>query len=397
MSPQKIMAITYNRSEYDLLSYLYSKLTEDKCIDFRLLVGGAHFSPTFNNTIDHIKKDGHDILGEIECLIDGDTDRSRLQSASIFLSNAIPLITSFKPDLILYAGDREEVLMGAVLGGFLQIPTMHFFAGDHDCDGTIDNPVRHATSKLSTYLMTSLEEHSQRLLSLGENKERIYNIGSPALDKFINEEEISIEKILGKREGFNFKDYALVIYHPLMGQEKESLAEFKNILETLEKKKISAIINTPNIDPSARGLISIQENFKQKNGFVFINNLPRNEFVNVYRKARFQIGNSSSGTCEAASVPLPVVNVGKRMVGRQHQGNVIFCDGDESSIGKAIDTVCSEDFLKTKMKGLTNIYGDGHSSQKAFDIIKKLDLSSFSEFRKEDPLELSRKNQKDFL
>ena len=136
---KKILAITYSRSEYDLLSYLFDLLTNDQTIDFKILVAGAHLSPFFGYTIDHIKEDGHSILGEIECLIDGNKNKSRLTSASIFLNNSIPLIDKFNPDLIIYAGDREEVLMGSILGGFLEIPTVHFFAGDHDLEVLLTN------------------------------------------------------------------------------------------------------------------------------------------------------------------------------------------------------------------------------------------------------------------
>ena len=47
MSIKKIIAFTGIRSDYDLLSGLYKKLTTDPEIKFGLIVEGAHLSPTY--------------------------------------------------------------------------------------------------------------------------------------------------------------------------------------------------------------------------------------------------------------------------------------------------------------------------------------------------------------
>ena len=107
------------------------------------------------------------------------------------MMGAIEPISEFNPDLIIYAGDREEVMVGAMISGYLKIPSMHFFAGDHDLDGSIDNPIRHAASRLSSYQIVSIGEHYERLIATGLNPERIYCIGSCALDKFCFEPKLS--------------------------------------------------------------------------------------------------------------------------------------------------------------------------------------------------------------
>ena len=81
----KILALTSIRSEYDLMSFVYRKLADDIDIDFRLLVGGCHNSPSFGLTVDDIKRDGFNILCQIESLIDSDSSASRLKSASVLL------------------------------------------------------------------------------------------------------------------------------------------------------------------------------------------------------------------------------------------------------------------------------------------------------------------------
>ena len=180
----KILALTSIRSDYDLLSPLYKLLHNDKSIDFKLLVSGAHLSKEFGYTVQFIKQDGFDTLLEIETLINSDTLKSKLKTASIFLLNVIDVISHYNPDVLLYAGDREDVVIGGLLGTYLHIPTIHFYGGDHELDGHEDTVIRHATSKLSTYHFVSNKQHYNRLLSIGEGQNRIYNIGSISLDRF---------------------------------------------------------------------------------------------------------------------------------------------------------------------------------------------------------------------
>ena len=178
---KKILAITGIRSDYDLMSGLFRRLEADADIDLRLLVGGAHMSRTYGHTIDQIRQDGFTILHAIESLIDSDSLASRLKTASIMLQGAVDVVANWNPDVIIYAGDREDVWIGAMLGTYLEVPTVHFYGGDHTGTGHVDNPVRHAVSKLSTAHAVTIDEHRQRLLSMGEPDSRIRVIGNVSL------------------------------------------------------------------------------------------------------------------------------------------------------------------------------------------------------------------------
>ena len=170
---KRVLGISGIRSDYDLMSGLYRRLAVDPELDFRLLVGGAHLSKTYGYSLDLIRADGIPVLATIENLIDSDSISSRLKSASIMLQTAVDVVAQWRPDLILYAGDREEVWIGALLGNYLEIPTVHFYGGDHTDSWHIDNPVRHAASKLSTFHVVPTDEHRRRLIALGEPDSRI--------------------------------------------------------------------------------------------------------------------------------------------------------------------------------------------------------------------------------
>ena len=154
---KKILAFTAIRSEYDLLSGLYILLSKDEDIEFKIIVSGSHLSKRGGFTFKDIEKDGLDILAKIETLEDSDTKASRIKSGAALLQNSIDVVSEYKPDMIIYAGDREEVIIASIIGGYLEIPTVHFFGGDHVKDSHIDNPVRHATSKTGSELLLFLD------------------------------------------------------------------------------------------------------------------------------------------------------------------------------------------------------------------------------------------------
>jgi len=384
---KKVLAFTAIRSEYDLLSSLYFMLNTDIDIDLKLVVSGAHLSKAYGYTVKDIENDGLKILAKIETLIGSNTKASRVKSAAILLQETIDIVVNYAPDIILYAGDREEVIIASIIGGYLEIPTIHFFGGDHVKDSHIDNPIRHATSKLSTIHMVSTNEHAKRLIKMGESKERIYNIGSIALDKFIDEPTITIEEI---KNHFNikigFNSFAILIFHPIPIERLQSGKIFENILLGLKKLKINTFVSYPNIDPGNKEIIEMIEKYKNDENFLFYRSLPRNIFISIYKNSKFIIGNSSSGILEAASIPIPTINVGVRQTGRKTNDNVIFTNGSTLEIIKAINDVLAESFQKN-LKNINNIYGKGKSAKKAFKLIKN---NNFKEllFKNEDILEI---------
>lgn len=381
----KILALTATRSEYDLLSPLYKLLHLDNDCEFKLLVSGSHVSASFGNTIRHIQRDGYDILLEIESLIDGDSNASRLKSASVLLISAIDTVKAYAPDLIIYAGDREEVIIGGLLGGYLSIPTVHFYGGDHACDGHIDNPIRHATSKLSTCHFVSVADHRDRLLALKEPSERIFNIGSIALDKFTD--FISLPNISSKIAGIDLsnKRSALFIFHPVESEIESFQYVFTSVLEILQDLGIHCFIGSPNTDKGNSEIKAIISEFKNKfDNITSYESLARDEFLSLFKQSCFIIGNSSAGLLEAASIPIPCINIGLRQQGRLCSNNVLFVDANYDAIKQGVTKALSEKFI-LDISSLKNIYGSGRSSQKALSLIKTIDFRALL-LKKEDPL-----------
>ena len=267
---KKILACTSIRSDYDLMSPLYRLFEQDEAIDFKILVSGAHLSPQHGYSVNQIKQDGFQTLLEVETLIGSDSPISRVKSASLLLQNSLETIQRFNPDLMVFAGDREDVLIYAMIGGYLGIPTAHCFAGDHVTDGYIDNPIRHAASKLSSIHFVALPEHKRRLVRMGELAKRVHVTGNIALDRFVNFTPISLLEIQEKLNlDENLEKFALLIFHPVT-KEKDRVDEyFENILSNLDARKIKTFVSYPNIDPGNQKLISVIERYTKNTNFIF--------------------------------------------------------------------------------------------------------------------------------
>ncbi|MBD7909614.1 UDP-N-acetylglucosamine 2-epimerase [Sporosarcina gallistercoris] len=387
MSIKKIVAFTGIRSDYDLLSGLYKKINNNPDLDIKLIVSGSHMSSTYGGSVSEIIKDGIPILAKTESLLDSNSPSVRVKSLSILLLSVVHTIVDYNPDLIIVAGDREDVMAGSLVGAYLEVPVAHFFGGDHAKDGNVDNPIRHATSMLANIHFVTNENSELRLLKIGEERRRIFNIGSPSLDKFLNTEEISKEDLF---EFFNIEyreKYALLIFHPVIDRNESASMQFQKILNALQRKGIFTFVSYPNTDSGNKLILDVISNNIDNPNFYFYKNLDRPKFINLFRNAEFLIGNSSAGIYEAPFLKKPVINVGIRQKGRLSAENVVFIDNSEDSIVEAIEKVESADFKKL-VDSVQSPYGDGNSEDLALDLIKTLDFEEFK-LKTNDPLEVN--------
>lgn len=384
MSTRRIIAFSGIRSDYDLLSDLYKKINQDLNMEFAIIISGAHLSTSYGYTVQYIERDQLPILARIDSLLDSNSPSSRLKSSAILLQSCLHIVEAYDPDIIIYPGDREDAMVGALIGAYLGIPTIHFFGGDHASDGNVDNPVRHAISKLSSLHFVIHKSHKERLLKMGEPENRIFVIGNPALDKFISIPRIEKKVLLKQLGRSNWSNYALMIYHPILEHEDKAGAYFEEILVALKKQNINTFVSYPNIDAGSKKIITVIEKYKHDDNFFFYKNLERNIFINLMKQSLFMIGNSSAGLLEAPIIPLGVINVGIRQKGRLAAENVIFVEQDLDNIIKGIITVLSKKFQE-RLKTIISPYGHGDSIEKAFKLIKTLNFSHYK-YKREDPI-----------
>ncbi len=375
---RKILAVSGARSDYDLLYKVYDKLNKDARFDFSIVITGPNLSETYGYTAGNIENDGFRIAGRIFNLIDSSQKIGRVVSIGHQIPSLAHLLLQEKPDIVLVAGDREEAISVSLTCAYMDIPLAHFFGGDIAKDGNIDNSVRYASSKFAHIHFPTLEQHKQTLLKLGEDEWRIHVVGNPALDRFLETEELSkAETIREIDEAKAIDDYCVLIQHSIITQVEQQAEHIRVTLEAIRKSGKHCFVNYPNSDAGSADIISAYREYVQRypDQFTLFQNLDRKIYVNLLRHALFLIGNSSSGLVEVGSLGLPAINVGERQRGRAHGDNVLFVDTNAEEIAAAINTVLNDQEFLAKVKLKQNPYGDGKSADKIIDILAQIELN----------------------
>ena len=82
------------------------------------------------------------------------------------------------------------------------------------------------------------------------------------------------------------------------------------------------------------------------------------------------VGNSSSGIIEAATLGVPVVNIGERQAGRERNANVIDVGWDAEEIEGAVRRAMTDEGFKRRVARRKNVYGDGKASGRIVKVLE---------------------------
>lgn len=376
---RKVLALTGIRSEYDILYPVLIALRQDHNFEVRVVVGGSHLSKWHADSVQLIEKDGFEIVGRIDYLSKTDTDRpiKRAKGVGVLITALAETVEREQPDFLFVVGDREEAIAAGVVGNYMNVLVAHLGGGD-TVYGNADDPIRFATSKLAHVHLTFSQKSAENLKRVGEEEFRTFNVGNPALDRIRMTREYTLGE-LSKALEFDLSDenYVVFLQHPLSSEWEEAGAQMRISLTALAQFcaatncKVVAIY--PNTDPGAVEMVEVLKSYKDKSFIRFYKNLEREIFVNVMRRAKALVGNSSMGILEAPFYKLPVVNVGNRQKGREQTGNVEFIPHEIKAITQAIHRACTDQKYREKVAQLTNLFGDGHTSEKIKDVLGSID------------------------
>ena len=350
---KKICVITGTRAEYGLLYWTIKALKEEPKIKLQICVTGSHLSPEFGLTYHEIELDGFNIDYKIESLLSSDTGTAIAKSIGIGTIGFADAFQKLKPDMILVAGDRFEILAAVTAALACRIPVAHCHGGEVT-SGAIDDAIRHAITKMSHLHFVSNLEYKNRIIQLGEDKERVHLVGALSLEK-IKQQLISksdFEKLLGRNlEDQNF----LITYHPETLSKRKIDEQLKALFKSLDKFPNAFLIFTqPNADHQGR-LINQKINdyaLANKERAVFFPTLGKKAYLTALSLVDLVIGNSSSGIIEAPSFRTPTVNIGDRQKGRIQASSVINTPSEANAIQNAIrqglEMIQDKSVLKTK-------------------------------------------------
>jgi UDP-hydrolysing UDP-N-acetyl-D-glucosamine 2-epimerase len=374
---KKVCIFTGNRAEYGLLYWLIRDLNASRQFELQLLVSGSHLSPEFGNTASFIDMNDITAVEHVEMLVSSNSSVGTAKSVGLGIVGYADALRRLAPDILVVLGDRFEALAVAQTALFLRVPVAHIHGGEVT-EGAYDDQIRHAISKLSLLHFTSNEVHRKRVVQLGEDPTRVFNVGAIGLDHLERSSLMTVSEISSSLS-FDFSiPYVLLTYHAATLSDEDPEKTLESIIFALKQyPEFRVVLTYPNADDGGTSIIDCIERHVEANPDRMISSpsLGHKRYLSVLKNARLVIGNSSSGIIEAPALGVATVNVGHRQRGRISANSVYNCDPDVGEIAIAIRRALDHDASQT-----INPYGQGGVSRKIMHHLREANLALGKKF-----------------
>lgn len=371
---RKICVITGTRAEYGLLSRLMKAVNNDSETELQVIATNMHLSPEYGLTYKEIEKDGFCIDKRVEMLLSSDTPNGTTKSVGLATIGFADAYEDLKPDIIVILGDRYEMLAAVTAALLYKIPVAHLHGGEIT-EGAYDDSIRHAITKMSHLHFTSTEEYRNRVIQLGEQPDRVFNVGAIGIDNIKNIEYISKSE-LEKDLAFEFGEKSiLVTYHPVTLENNTAEEQIINLLEAFDSfKDLRIIFTMPNSDAGGKVISGKINAFVKDNTHrtIAVKSLGQKRYFSALRCVNAVVGNSSSGILEVPSFGIPSLNIGDRQKGRLSATSVINCEVSKSDIIAGLSQVLNIS-VNSIMK---NPYEKDNTCSNIFSVLKTFPLNN---------------------
>ena len=378
MRMKKVAVVTATRAEYGILRPLITRLDKDEEIELQLLVTGTHLSEKYGRTENEIVKDGFLIYERVPILEEGNSS----YDVSCTMANAIKGFADYfrreKPALLVVLGDRTEMLGVCSAAMNERIPIAHLHGGELT-EGAVDDCVRHAITKMSYLHFPAAETYRERIIRLGEQPERVYNVGALGVENILKTPLFSYEELC-KETGIPVgMKYIVVTFHPVTLEAGKEMEQVDALIKAMsEKEEYFYLITKANADVGGEAVNARFEAFcASVSNAKLVASLGMKRYLSAVKYSEFVLGNSSSGIIEAPALGTPTVNIGDRQKGRLMAETVIQCGTTTDVIIEAMEKAANMQHSPTVL------FGDGNTSEKIVSVIK--------EFLRQDRVDLKKK------
>ncbi len=360
---KKILFLTGTRADFGKIKSLIQILEAHSDFEVFIFVTGMHLQKEYGYTLLEVQRCGFSNVHTFE-------NHTHETTMDLTLAKTIEGLSAFvkscDPDMILVHGDRVEALAGAIVGSLNNILVAHIEGGE--VSGTIDELIRHSTSKMSHIHFVSNEKAKERLLQMGELEESIFTIGSPDVDIMFSNNLPNIDAVKLYYE-IPFQEYAIVMFHPVTTEVLHMDEYAKNFVEALLQDTHNFIVIFPNNDLGSKVILQAYKLLENNIRFRIFPSLRFEYFLILLKKAQFIIGNSSAGIREAPYYGLPIINIGTRQNNRSVHADIINTDYNYKSIQSALEIIDNH-----KVNATHSDFGVGNSAVLFLESLQKNDI-----------------------
>ena len=371
---RKICVVTSTRAEYGLLYWLLKEIKADSELKLQLIVTGVHLSPEFGLTYKEIEKE-FKIDKKIEILSSSHTSLDICAEMARVYEKFAPALAELKPDILVLLGDRYEIFGVAGVASIMQIPIAHIHGGE-TTQGAFDEAFRHSITKMSHIHFAATNEYANRIIQLGEDPSRVFNVGGPGIENIkklnlLNKDEFekSIKFKLAKKN-------ILITFHPVTLENSSAREQFNELLNALDElEETNFIFTKANSDTDGDVINKMIDEYVSENPqkAVAFASLGQLRYLSAIKFVDIVLGNSSSALLEVPSFKKATINIGDRQKGRARASSVIDVRPVKEEILAAIKRAFSKEFEQT-LKDTINPYDGGNPSKKMVKILKEIKL-----------------------
>ena len=376
-NPLNVAVFTGSRADYGLLVPIIKAIQSNATTNLQLLVGGSHLLETYGHTIDEIKADGFPIAATLNSRYTGQNPSKDLAETAMLFTSWME-VTKERPDLLIVLGDRYETFATVAAAFMSRVCIGHIHGGDIVQGGMLDEPLRHAITKLSHLHFPATQSSANNILAMGEETWRITICGAPAMDNVRSITLKSRQNIAAELNIDPHKKWVLFTQHPVTLWPENAGKEVADSLNALSMlgEDIEIIATMPNHDEGSEAIITVLNQFtgRMKN-LHLTQSLGRVKYLNVLKEAYLLIGNSSSGMIESAYFGIPTINVGDRQLGRERGDNVIDVMQEEGAIFMTLSRMMNDENYLKGFHTREHPFGEGNSAQKTLQVILNTDFN----------------------
>lgn len=373
-NPRSVAVVTTGRADYGILNPVLAALDANPGTLPSVYATGAHLSERHGMTIRGIRSDGWPVAAEIPTepgLSEPDQECPTPPMAAGLAHAAAGFADAFSerhPDICLLLGDRFETLAAATAAAASGVPIAHIHGGEITL-GALDNQFRFAITALANLHCAATDLSRRRLIAMGEPEPSVILTGAPGLDLLTGFEPMDSDAFCREVGLSTAEPFLLVTLHPTTISDADSVEETNHLVNALHTIAMPCLITAANQDDGGDAINAALADACHAHGWTFVQALGPVLYRNAMAHAAVMVGNSSSGIIEAASMALPVVNVGDRQLGRERSGNVIDCGHCDTEITDAVRRA-----LDMRGRGFDNIYGDGRASPRIAEAVATMPL-----------------------
>ncbi len=343
---RRICIATGTRADWGLLQPLAGRLKAALDVDLRILATNMHLLGKYGSTVSEIEDAGFTVDERVPIPDGGDGPAEACAlAAAACLDGSARAFGRMRPDAVVILGDRYEMLAVASAAALMHIPIVHISGGEVT-EGAMDDSIRHAITKLASLHLTATERYRSRVIQMGEQPDRVVNIGALGVWNAFNQQLPTAGEVLESLGIAGCPDIALVTFHPATLDPEDPAARFDALAEALDRYPgLHVIVTYPNSDPRSGAVIGRIAAWHERRpeAVTVVKSLGMKRYLAASAMARVVVGNSSSGVVEVPSAGTPTVDIGIRQKGRIAAPSVIHCGDSADEIAEAVARALSPD------------------------------------------------------